>query len=940
MSRRSILKLFAAILTVGVFLAAGVSAYDRTGAGKMYHMFGDPYPRIITQAFAYVDRQYVEPKRAVPQKMLEGAFKGLETRFPPVRIDVDGEKSKVLVKVGDAQKQISTAAASDLDGTAKVVNEVLDFISPLLEGEEKKEDIYYAAINGAVSELDPHSSAINPSQFKEFMIGTRGSFGGIGFIFGIKKGEMSIISPIEGTPASRGGLRSGDRIVMINGEPTINMPVDVAASKMRGEPGTQVTLHIARKGWTEPKPFTFTREIINVDSVESYTLKGDKKPPALYVRVKNFQKDTAEELKNAIAEAVQKNPDIVGVVMDLRNNPGGLLDQAVELSDGFMDKGVIVSTRGRDGDSQSKSEAVNDEPFTSLPLVILINQGSASASEIVSGALRSYRALLIGNKTFGKGSVQKLFPLPDTGALKLTVAQYLTANDVSIQSIGIQPDIMTYGGVVEGKNIRIGPPPDHMGEADLKNPFTEWGNASESPWRELQYSIKERGDSLDDRPEEDDDEHPQRSFAELSKDEKLDKLKENFPIDLARRILGRVPEEMRKKAGREELKKYAAPVLEDVKVEENEKITQLLKKSGIDWKSGETSVQAPLAVKVKTPSEFKGGDTAEVDITVKNVGAKPVYRLWGRIDAKENLLNGKDFIFGFLDPGQEKSFKSEVKIPKSIISRWDPIKVELRSNGQKLDARGEGESLFRAPEKPEFAYTYSMSDRNPGKKELNANGVLDPGDEIDIILTVDNTGKGTGKTVEVNIRGDGEENIYLKSARQKLENFEPGQSRQAPMSFRFEKPDEEGNVKIVVSVSDADNNVFLSDELKFKAGKPYAADGKRAQPVIRLASLPPLRTANPKLKLAATAEDDGSVKEIYAYLGDKKVFYQKNQDKKKKLDAKFTVELKPGSNFLTIAATDDQEMISRKSFFVHLAEGGQELALGEKPKSDKATNVR
>ena len=165
-------------------------------------------------------------------------------------------------------------------------------------------------------------------------------------------------------------------------------------------------------------------------------------------------------------------------------------------------------------------------------------------------------------------------------------------------------------------------------------------------------------------------------------------------------------------------------------------------------------------------------------------------------------------------------------------------------------------------------------------------------------------------------------------------------TRQAPMSFKFDKADEEGNIKVVVVVSDMDHNVIMSDELKFKVGKPYAKTGKRAQPSIKLSSLPPLRTTNAKLKLQTTVEDDGFVKEVYAYLGDKKVFYQKNQDNKKRLDSKINVELKPGSNFLTIAASDDQEMISRRSFYIYLAESGQELALGENNKDSKSSNVR
>lgn len=929
---------FVALAAVGAVV--GVKAYDKSGAAKLYHMFGDPYPRLMTQAFAYVDKQYVDPRRAEPKKLLEGAFKGLETRFPPVRIDLDESGKSAVIKVGEASRTISTVPATNLDGVAKVVNDALDFVSPLLEPDEKKEDVYYAALNGAVSELDPHSNAITPTQYKEFMISTRGSFGGIGFVFGIRDGEMMIISPIEGTPAARGGLRSGDRIVLIDGEPTINMPTDMAASKMRGEPGTQVTLTIARQGWTEPKPFTFTREIINVESVESYTLKNDGKAPTLMVRIKNFQKDTAEELKKAIAEAERKNPDLAGVIIDLRNNPGGLLDQAIELSDGLMDKGVIVSTRGRDPESQSRSEATDDASYTRLPVILLINQGSASASEIVSGALRSSRALLIGTKTFGKGSVQKLFPFPDSGALKLTVAQYLTANDVSIQAIGIQPDIMVYPAVTEEKNFRIGPPVEHMAEADLKNAFTDWGNSSEKPWREVQFHKSSDYDPLDGTMGDDDeDEKPKKSFAEYSKEEKVQILSKSFPVDLARRILSRVPEIKRKGADRDDLRKVAGPVLDEVSAEQNDKVAQALKKSGVEWTGGEKPAETSLSVTVDGPKEFKAGETAKFSVVVKNTGKAAVPKVWARTESKDTLFTGKDFVFGTLAPGEEKSWQTKFELPKSVLSRWDPLKIELHSNGAKLEAAGEAEALSRAVEKPEYAYSYVLADKND-KPELSGNGVIDQGDSLELSLTVENVGKAASKTTEVNIRGEKEEQLILKTARQKLENLQPGQTRPAPMIFKVEKADEEGNVKLDVSVVDTENNVALIDVLKWKLGKPYDARVRRSQPSIRFTQLPPLRTSNAKLKISATVEDEGGVKEAYAYLGDKKVYYQKNQEGKKKLEAKFQVELKPGSNFLVLAAGDGDDMVARKSFVVYLADTGPDLALAEKPKAARQADVR
>jgi carboxyl-terminal processing protease len=934
------------ILTILFAVAAAASSlgvaysFSGEGAGRLFHMIGDPYPRITEQVFSYVESRYVVADRAGPRQLVEGVFRALETRFPPVMVNPEGDgKNHVVVYVGGRTKRVSTAGADTMNGAADVAEEVLSFVAEELKDTAKKDDVYYVGLNGAVAELDPHSNVINPKQFKEFMIGTRGSFGGIGFVFGIRDGNMSIITPIEGTPAERGGLRSGDRILFIDGEPTINMPVDVAANKMRGDPGTQVTITIERTGWTEPRDFTFTREVIHVDSVDSYVLKGDGQSPVVYAKVKNFQKDTTEELRKAIREAEGKNPDLAGIVLDLRNNPGGLLDQAIELSDGFMEKGVIVSTRGRNEEDSSRAEAVEDEPISRKPLVLLINQGSASASEIVSGALRSQRALIIGSKTFGKGSVQKLFPLPDRGALKLTVAQYLTANDVSIQSIGIQPDIFLYRASADRKNPRVGEPPEHSLEADLKNAFTDWGNASEKPWRQVQYVDEGADDGMmgeeEGMAEMDEEEGaeprpPVKSFAELTPEEKLARLGGDFHIKMARRVLGNVPASKRNGAGREALFAAAGPVVDEVRREEAKKLTELLAKIGVDWSEGETVKPGTLAVKVDPEFRLTAAETGKFTVSVKNLDDKPAYRIWGRSESADGLLRARDFLFGKVNPGEEKSWTVEIKAPKSLASRWDPVTVKLMSGEVKDVAEGAGGALARAGEPPRYGFTYDMTDVNDTDPKLSHNGLLDKGDRVDLTLHLVNLGAGTSTSAEVNIRGEGDQKIYLKSARQKLDNVKPKEKRDAKMSFVYEAPSEDGETKIVVTVSDKDFGVGLADELKFRAGQPYPAREDRFPPQVKLSHPPPLRTTADKVQVEVEIEDDSAVKEFYSYLGDKKIFYERAPAGGKRFIVKVPVSLEPGENFLVLSAADDRDIVASRTFHIYRAETGQEMARSDR----------
>ncbi len=894
------------VIAIALLLGAATLAASFTGSGKkkLFHSFGDPYPRIVHQVFYYVQKRYVEPDRVAPRDLLEGALEALEDRYPEVLTDLSPDGKAVTVRVDEAAKTFDLGRVTGFNRAADLLNTVLRFVNGRLGDEVEEKDVYYVALNGALEKLDPHSSVFSPRHFKEFMIGTRGTFGGIGFVFGIRDGEMTIITPIEGTPADRAGLRSGDKILYIDGEPTINMPVDVAANKMRGEPGTQVTLTIQREGWSEPRAITFTREIIHVDSVESYVLSGDGQAPVLYARVKNFQKNTTRELRRAVAEARKAHPDLAGIVLDLRNNPGGLLDQAIALSDGFLDEGTIVSTRGPEKDANSRSVAKKDPPISTKPLVILVNQGSASASEIVSGALKASRALLIGQKTFGKGSVQKLYPLTDGGALKLTVAQYLTPGDVSIQSIGIQPDIAVYPARITEGRLRLGPPPSHVAEADLENAFKEWGNASEKPWVELQYLQPERGE---------DDE---RTFAELSRDEKIRRLAEDFEIRLARRVLARAPG-----PSRADVMKAAEQVVPEVQAEEDEKIREALKDLGVDWSRGEVGAPVSLAVPPAGELVLVPGEKAEVRFTVENRGKTPVFRVWGRTDSDNPLLRNLDFAFGRLDPGQKRSWSAEVEVPKSAPRRWDTVTLSLRCEGTDEAGSGALAARVKGTPRPMFAYAYRLTDENPADPALSGDGRLQQGELARLVLEVTNRGRAETGKVEVNIRGEEKEQLYLEKARYRFEAVDPGETVEAPMAFRVVKAEEDGRIRLGVSVTDRDYGVFFSDNLTFWQDKPYPAAQRREPPRFELEP-PPLHTDAGRIVIEVTAVDDEAVKDVYAYRGRDKIRYVRNRSRGARLPVRLEVDLEEGSNRIVVVARDDKEIVASRTFFVYRTRPG------------------
>ncbi len=309
-----------------------------------------------------------------------------------------------------------------------------------VEGKNPKE-LFEGAIKGILSSLDPHCTLFTPDQLKEFQIETTGEFGGLGIqITKTKDGRLLIITPIEDTPAYKAGIKPGDVIVKIDGKNvTPDMTLSEAVKLMRGKPGTKITIWIWRKGWTEPKPFTITRAVIKIKSVKYRLLPGD----IGYIRFTMFQRNSVEEFKKAL-ESLRKDKKLQGIIVDVRNNPGGLLDSAVAISDYFLPKGkLIVYTKGRIPESIKKYYSLHKPIIPpNVPVVMLVNGGTASAAEILTGALRyNNRALVVGEKTFGKGSVQTLYPLDMGYAVKITTAKYYMPNHECIDGKGIKPDI-------------------------------------------------------------------------------------------------------------------------------------------------------------------------------------------------------------------------------------------------------------------------------------------------------------------------------------------------------------------------------------------------------------------------------------------------------------------------------------------------------------------
>jgi carboxyl-terminal processing protease len=347
----------------------------------------------------------------------------------------------------DADTQQEQAQVySDLETFANVLNLLEEHYVEQIPSH----DVITSAINGMLSSLDPHSSYMPPDHYKEMQEETKGSFSGIGIEITIRDGVLTVVSPIEGTPAYKKGLQAGDQIIKINGKLTKNMTLMDAVKQLRGPRGEAVTISILRQGFQGLQELSLQRDVIPIHSVKSMELE----PGLFYARITNFQATTTRDFRKALRQA-EKKETIQGLILDLRGNPGGLLDQAVKIADIFLNKGIIVSTRGRDPELDMVFEAHRGNDQYDYPMIVLVNGGSASASEIVAGALQDHkRAIIVGSKTFGKGSVQTVIPLPNGAGLRMTTARYYTPSGQSIQAKGIMPDLIVPFANLDQQNNR------------------------------------------------------------------------------------------------------------------------------------------------------------------------------------------------------------------------------------------------------------------------------------------------------------------------------------------------------------------------------------------------------------------------------------------------------------------------------------------------------
>ena len=834
-------------------------ADDKGGSSDNYRISA---LSVFSNVALHVKDNYVDPARIDPKEMLVGALNEIERQIAEVLVE-DVGKGKLRVSVPGHEKLVTVADVESLWEINLKLREVFRFFEKHLPPQKEMRLVEYAAINGALSTLDPHSVLLKPEAFAEMKTSTKGEFGGLGIVISVRDGKLTIISPLDGTPASRAGLRAMDVISRIGDVSTVSMPIEEAVRMLRGPEGSKVTIWVERKAWGEPRKFTITRQRIKIESVESHLLDG----AVGYIKIKNFQQNTGRDLDTHIGklEKEAKRP-LKGLVVDLRNNPGGLLEQAIKVSDKFLSSGDIVTTVGYGNKLREPKRAQWSTADLDIPLVVLVNNGSASASEIVAGALKNLdRAVIIGQRTFGKGSVQVLYDFADNSALKLTIAQYLTPGNVSIQNVGVTPDIALRPAWIDDKNVRLFYETSSHREKNLSKHLERAqapGAATSAPVEAapemaLSYLVDNKLD--DEQAEGTEDEAPPEDLFET-----------DFPIELGRDVLLHVGATSRQKT-----LKDGIAFLEKRKDAEQVRIKTAIEALGVDWSEGPTTGgSAQLASNLELSAEQKvtntiaAGDEVQVTAKVTNNGLEPVHQIHGHLDTDHQAFRGREFLFGKIAPGETKTWSVTAKIPKEASSRSDIVKLQIRSTASDIEHTSEVPVTTKYVAHPQFSYSFSVDDTERG----DGDGILEPGEGADFMVHVSNTGPGDADSVSLRLKSGAGEDLFLERGRAEIGALASGETKTGRLRFRIRKNQTPGktDLPLELTIYDSATGEWLEDELAVRASPAEpdtfakkATGGQLTADTVVRGGASTSAAVIATLKAGQRVKIDGSVKDFY-----------------------------------------------------------------------------
>ena len=801
------------LIGAGLFLSVvdhggGHYAFEWRGSELLAQQKADEYHdlaslQVLNRVLIQLQQNYVDNSRLDPNQMLAFSLDNLQKNLPELLLIFDKKvkehPTQVEVSIQGQKRTFSLEKLDNLWEMSLRLRTIVTFIQDYLPKDAKPQELEYALINGMLASLDPHSLILSPELYQSMMDSNRGKFGGLGIVVRMVDGVLIVVEPItDDVPAKRAGMKEGDQIISIDGTPTLNMNISEAVELLKGDPDTTVHLTVMRKGWKKPKPIDVVRAEINIPSIESTALK-DK---IAYIKLKNFQGNSQTDMLKALENLSKEMGGLEGLILDLRGNPGGLLDQAVFIADDFLSSGTIVTTVGANELLQKPRVATAENTQSSYPIIVLMDSSSASASEIVAGALKNNnRALIVGDTSFGKGSVQVLYELPDKSALKLTIGQYLTPGDQSIQSVGIVPDIRLVPMLASTDGFDLYPKPWVRREETLGSHLD-----NENATRDLKPSYNLR--YLSQRYALSEEEMDDDSIITLEDIDKLIKTKEkaNKPGDDPQvRLASQILKKIGGHTDRPEMLKAFSSSAEQIQLEEEKALVDQLAKLGIDWSKGNQPQNISLKLELTTDNpenSYKAGDEYTIHAKVTNTGSEPVFRIAGRSESSFSRINDKELIFGKIEPGQTITRDYAVKTNRALSSRDDSFKLKLYAD--------DGTPI------PETAIAQNEIFID-NKGNTPGNSLLDDDETVTMRVWVSNRGQGIAEEPLIYLKNKAPE-VKLIDARSETESLENGQILSRDFTFKTQKVGQK-DIAMELHVYDKSSTHMLVENIAFKTSK-------------------------------------------------------------------------------------------------------------------------
>ena len=862
--------------------------------------------RLLDRVRYFVEDKYVAPQRINPGAMFDAALKSVERENAGVLFQREPEGKLLHVSVDSFSTTLELPPIERLNVMSDQLSRVAAVLDAHLEVEVDRPAVEYALINGMLSTLDPHSVLLPPEVSKEWEVENQGEFGGLGITIQMREGWLTVEYPLKETPAFRAGIKASDRIVRIEDESTINMELQEAVSKLRGPVGSPVNITVEREGFSTPRVFTIVRDTIRMNPVEGLLLEGG----IAYVQIDNFHAAASRDLSMLLSQFKRQNQGrLRGLVLDLRGNPGGYLHQAIEISDLFLSDGAIVSTveDGRRDLTQAQPGGTESD----YPIAILVNANSASASEIVAGALKNrQRAVVIGERTFGKGSVQHVYPNGDDSRLKMTVSKYLTPGDQSIQGVGVSPDILLRPSVVELVTNEEEGTEDPMiamfwrdrlsREADLDQAF-DWATVTiDPPVYEVRYLM-----------EREEREGPRSDDLDVSGDWEV-----QFATDL---ILASAS------SRRAEMLVSAAEVVARANSQEGERIQKAFEALDLDWQEGDQ----PQASDLELTLEVEGGEVLSTDeqsvfVSVSNKGTDAVHQLLAVAESELGFMNGEEFYFGRLGAGETKTWERTLRGVDGQTARVSEVNFSLQ------DGHGNqfGESTARVKvagnDMPSFAFEVKSRDSGEGC-EGNGNGIAERGESVCLDLTVRNVGKGDAPEVFARLRNRAGRDLDLEVGAAEMGPIPSGGV--ATSTLRFMLRGEKDVLPVELTVGDNQrydyNGVmrggFYDYFVQTKSFDVIVGEGiefNAAAPDIQITRQPDSVVGRAQAVLSGVVEDDSQLQDLIIFHGEEKVFYQGGEEGIQSLPFTVDLSLEEGENLLVILSRDEEGLTDIQSLNV------------------------